>query len=56
MDTDAFNNACNGKSASNGGLNLPQFRKDAIQLYPEHENEINLMSRNQLEEFCKYNR
>jgi ankyrin repeat protein len=53
MDTESFKNACNGKSASAGGLNLPEFKRDAIQLYPAHKDEINVMSRKQLEDFCK---
>jgi ankyrin repeat protein len=53
MDTESFNNACNGKSASADGLNLPEFKREASQLYPEHKSEINAMSRKQLEDFCK---
>jgi ankyrin repeat protein len=53
MDTESFKNACNGKSASAGGLNLPEFKRETSQLYPAHKIEINSMSRKQLEAFCK---
>lgn len=56
MDIEAFNQACNGKTESNGGLNLPQFKRDAIHLYPDHKNAINSMSRKELEAFCKQHR
>jgi hypothetical protein len=55
MDTESFKNACNGKSAGAGGLNLPEFKRETIQLYPAHKNAITSMSRKQLEDFCKQN-
>jgi ankyrin repeat protein len=53
MDTESFKNACNGKSASAGGLNLQEFKREASQMYPVHKETINSMSRKQLEDFCK---
>lgn len=50
MDT-RFLNACNGKSQSNGGLNLPEFRQELSFRYPEHQKQIKRMTRSQLNEF-----
>lgn len=46
-------NACLGKSESQGGLNLPEMKKQLIQLFPEQRKEIQKRTRKSLYVFCK---
>lgn len=45
--------ACDGKSAGQGGLNVPELKNALIQLMPERETEIRKAKRPELEEICK---
>lgn len=44
--------ACEGKSYSQGGLNLPEFRQALASKFPEYAQKINSMYRIDLTEFC----
>lgn len=46
-----FIRACDGKSASRGGLNLPVFRRETIKRYPKQK--LLGMRRKELEQWCK---
>lgn len=46
-------NACMGKSLSVGGLNLPDFREEMAEMFPEKVDEIVGMNRKQLTSLCK---
>jgi hypothetical protein len=46
-------NAINGLTKSKGGLNLPEFIKEIVKLFPEERHIINKMNRNLLEKYCK---
>jgi len=46
-------NACLGKAESAGGLNLPEMKKQLIQLFPEHRSEIQRRTRKSLYNYCK---
>jgi hypothetical protein len=48
-------NACNGKSYSQGGLNVDQFKIALKQLLPNLENEINKAGRAELHKICQEN-
>ena len=37
---DRLKNACDGKSETRGGMNMPEFSKKLIELYPNRENDI----------------
>ena len=50
---DKLTNACNGKSASKGGLNLPEMRQMLLNRYTDHREEINRLSRKDLEVLCQ---
>jgi hypothetical protein len=52
MDT-KLSNACNGKTESNGGLNLPEFREALSLRYPAHEKAIRTMKRLELQDLCR---
>jgi ankyrin repeat protein len=52
MDTKLLN-ACNGKTESNGGLNLSEFRETLSLRYPAYEKEIRTMKRPELQELCR---
>jgi len=45
-------NACMGKSKSAGGLNLPEFRRKLLSLYPGYASEIQSKSRKSLMLYC----
>jgi hypothetical protein len=45
-------NACNGKSASQGGLNVPEFKEELIRLLPTKTSEIKTAPRSKLHEIC----
>ena len=46
-------NACLGKAESAGGLNLPEMKKQLVQLFPEHQSEIRRRTRKSLYGYCK---
>ena len=46
-------NACEGKSKSTGGLNLPEMKRELIELFPEHRQEISSRTRKSLYRYCK---
>jgi len=45
-------NACNGRSASQGGLNVNDLKKELIKLLPNHITEIQKASRAELQKIC----
>lgn len=51
-DLQLLKNACRGKSKSNGGLNLSEFRKRLKNLYPDMPN-VSDMKRKELEMYCR---
>lgn len=42
-----------GKSKSTGGLNLPEMKRELIQLFPEHRHEIQKRTRKSLYRYCQ---
>ena len=46
-------NACLGKTASSGGMNLPEMRRALIQLFPDHRLELQKRTRKSLYGYCK---
>ena len=46
-------NACNGKTQSNGGLNLSEMKRILIKMYPNRKRFIESKSRKELESYCK---
>jgi hypothetical protein len=53
MDDTTLFLACEGKTAKNGGLNLPEFRKQLMARYPTHSAQIKTMNRSDLNELCR---
>ena len=47
--------ACEGKSASQGGMNLPELRRALRKNYPQHSNKFQTMTRREITNFCKKN-
>jgi hypothetical protein len=47
-----FLNACKGKSESNGGLNINDFREQLSLRYPTYTGQIQIMNRSELNELC----
>jgi hypothetical protein len=52
MDTKLLN-VCNGKTKSNGCLNLPEFRQEMSVRYPAYQKQIGTMTRPELNELCR---
>ncbi len=48
-----LSNACEGKSFSQGGLNVPEFKNELINLIPHKATEIRKMTRSQLQAICQ---
>jgi hypothetical protein len=50
---DQLKNACNGKTYSQGGLNVPQMKKALKALYPDNSRLIDqAKTRNELDALC----
>ena len=47
--------ACEGKAPSQGGLYVSEFRNELSNMYPEHADKIQNMTRTELTRFCKEN-
>lgn len=53
MDNTVLLRACEGKTASNGGLNLSEFRRELSIRYPSHESRISALTRPALNDLCR---
>ncbi len=51
--SDRFIKACNEKSESRGGMNLPEFRRELGKMYPKEKSKISKMKRKELEGWCQ---
>lgn len=49
---DKFTLACKGKSASQGGMNIGDLKKELIKKYPKDRNKISIMKRDEITDYC----